>query len=128
MAIIGAPFRMPRFESLVWGKAVIDGKTYNYDIAILPDGRIEPRTTPYETLGSHTFTRDEIERLINAGAEVIVVGTGTSGMAKLSPEAQRLASERGVELVVQTSPLAINTYNWYAAQGRRVAALIHVTC
>jgi len=128
MAIIGASSGMPRFESLVWGKAVIDGKTYNYDIVVLPDGKIEPRTTPYETLGSHTFTRGEIERLINAGAEVIVVGTGTSGMAKLSPEAQRLAAERGVELVVQISPLAINTYNQYAVQGRKVAALIHITC
>lgn len=78
--------------------------------------------------GSHTFKRNEFEELYERGAEVLIIGTGTSGVAEVAEEAREFAEERKIELIELLSVEAIKKFNEFVAEGRKVGAIIHVTC
>jgi len=118
----------PHFDSIEWGTVVVDGRKYDYDVVITPKGELKPRTSKREKFGSHTFGRDELERLHKSGTEVIVVGTGTSDLASLSNEAKNFAKQKGVEVIELPSQEAINRYNELAKGKKKVGAMIHITC
>lgn len=119
---------MPRFDSLKWGTVVIDGREYHYDVVVTPDAALKPRTREEDKFGSHTFEKGEFSDLIDGGAEVIVVGTGTDDLARLSKGAKDYLREAGVELMQLASGEAIEKYNELVEKGRKVGAIIHITC
>ncbi|MEQ4489590.1 MAG: hypothetical protein AAC990_04390 [Dehalococcoides mccartyi] len=52
---------MPRIETFEFGSIVINGKKYNRDILILPDGTIEKRKACTRFgIGSHLIKKNEI--------------------------------------------------------------------
>lgn len=119
---------MARFDSIEWGTVTVDGKEYNYDVVATTKGELKPRTSERDRFGSHSFRKDELERLYKDGAEIIVIGTGTSNLASLSSEAEGFAKEKELRIIKLPSHEAIKRYNKLADEGKRVAAIIHVTC
>ena len=119
---------MPRFDSLKWGTVIIDGKEYHYDVVVTPDALLMPRTREEDKFGSHTFEKEEFIKLIEGGAGVIVIGTGTDDLARLSKGAEDYLGEAGVELLQLASGEAIEKYNDLVVKGRKVGAIIHITC
>jgi len=107
---------------------VIDNKKYSRDILVFPDGRVEPRQGGLWMFSSHAIRRKELERLLEGEPEVVIIGTGTSNKARLSAEAENWAKERKLKLTVLPSYEAIARLNELADQGRKVAAMIHITC
>ena len=80
--------------------------------------------------GSHNI-RQESKKHVNLGKHVaksIVGGTGTSGKASLASEAEGWAKEKNLNLIVQPSYDAVAKLNELIEQGKKVAALIHITC
>jgi len=65
---------------------------------------------------------------VKAGPGVVIVGTGTSAVAKLAPDAEIPAKEAAIELAVLPSKEAVERVNQLVEQGKRVSALIHITC
>ncbi len=59
---------------------------------------------------------------------MLVVGVGTESRAKLSQEAKSFAEQSKLELQVLPSGEAVAKYNELSGQGKKVAALIHITC
>jgi hypothetical protein len=49
--------------------------------------------------GDHTITKGEIEELAKTKPETVVVGTGTSGKATISEDAQAYAREAKLNLL-----------------------------
>jgi hypothetical protein len=119
---------MAKVNSFDFGSIVIDGKQYGYDVVILPDGTVKERETSKAMFGNHAITRGEIEELAKAKPETVVVGTGTSGKATISEDAQTYAREAKLNLLVLPSLEAIKKFNQLVDEGRPAAALIHVTC
>ena len=119
---------MVKVDSFKWGSIVVGGKKYHSDIVILPGGTVQKRMGIFGSLLAHTIKREEIERLVKTGARVIVVGTGDSGKAHLSAEAQRYSEEAEPEIIVLISPEAKEKLNQLVEQGQQPAALFHITC
>ena len=117
---------MARVSSFNFGFIVVDGKQYVYDVLILPDGTVKEREPGKGRLGSHSIRGSEIENLVQAQPDVIVVGTGTSGMARLDEDAAAYLPK--LKLQVMPSTQAVARFNQLADERKRVAALIHVTC
>ena len=117
--------KVSRFD---FGCIVIDGKEYDYDVVVLPDGTVRQREASKAKFGGHTIAKAEIEELAKAKPETIIVGTGTSGIAKVSPEARLYGREAKLNLVVLPSSEAAAKFNQLVHEGKRAAALIHVTC
>lgn len=78
--------------------------------------------------GSHVFKRKEFEELHQRGAEVLVIGTGTSGVAEAAEEAREFAERKKIEVIELPSVEAIRKFNEFVAEGRKVGAIVHVTC
>ena len=119
---------MARINSFNFGFIVVDGKQYIYDVQILPDGTVKERVSSKTRLGSHTITWGEIENIAKQRPEAIVIGTGTSGLARLFGDAKANLQKANLNLVVLPSFQAIEKFNQLADEGKRVAALIHITC
>ncbi len=120
---------MPRIESFSFGSIVIGGKTSGRDIIILPDGTIKWRRARTRFgIGSHVIKKGEIIDLVKANPEVVLVGTGTNAWAQLASDAELCAKEAGIELVALPSQKAVEKFNQLIDEGKRVAALIHITC
>ena len=119
---------MARFDSVEWGTVKVDGKEYDYDVAVTPKGELKPRTNERDKFGSHSFSKNELEKIYRNGAEIIVIGTGTSDLASLSTEAEGFAKQKGIKLIKLSSYEAIKKYNELAYERKNVGAIIHITC
>ena len=119
---------MAKVDSFSFGSIVIDGKKYGRDVLVFPDGTVRQRKGGFWKFGSHAIKRDEIDQLVKADPEEIVVGTGTSAKARLTPDTESWANEAKLNLVVLASQEAIERLNRLVEEGKRVAALIYITC
>ena len=119
---------MAKVNSFDFGFIVIDGKRYGYDVVVLPDGSVKEREASKAMFGGHAINKGEIEELAETKPGTIIVGTGTSGMAAVSEDAQAYAEEAKLNLVVLPSSEAIEKLNQLVDEGRNAAAIIHITC
>jgi hypothetical protein len=119
---------MARIESFNFGSIVVDEKQYSHDIIILPDGTVRERNSVRGRLGHHSITRSEIESLAKGQPDIILIGTGMDGMARLAKDAEFYLQEPDINLTLLPSLQIVKKYNQYIEDGEKVAALIHVTC
>ena len=119
---------MAKIESFNFGFIVVDEKQYAGDIIIFTDGTVKERNHGKGRLGSHTISCSEIETLNRERPDVILIGTGVHGMARLARDAERYLTLPELNLSLLPSPLVVKKYNQYVEDGEKVAALIHVTC
>jgi len=119
---------MAKIDSFSFGSIVVDGKKYRKDLIFLPDGTVKQRKGGHWMFGDHNIKREEIEELFRAGAEVAIVGVGTSSKASVSDEAKKYTQEANLDLSVLPSRDAVEKWNQLLDQGKKVAALIHITC
>lgn len=114
---------MAMIDSYGFGRIVIDGRLYTSDVIIFPD-RVEDRWWRKE---GHQLGVEDIEKVLQERPDVLVVGTGYSGLMKVLPETkERLASE-GIQLIAENTRKACKTYN-RLHESKRVAAALHLTC
>ena len=119
---------MVKVESLSFGSITVGGKRYRRDLVLLPDGTVKQRKGGFWIFGSHDLKKMEIEELSRAGAEEIVIGTGTNSRARLSTEATSYATQAQLQLHTLPSYEAVPKFNHLVDLGKRVAAIIHITC
>jgi hypothetical protein len=114
---------MVEIQESSFGSITIGGKRYDHDVWLLVDGSVEERKGGY-----HTFLEKETQALIQGEPEIIVVGTGTAGCVEIDPPAEQLARGKGIKIVSNITPRAVEEYNKLASIGKKVAAAFHVTC
>lgn len=119
---------MAKIDSFSFGSIVVDGKKYRRDLIFLPDGTIKRRKGGFWMFGDHNITKEEIEELFQSGAEVALIGIGTSSRALVSDEAKKYFEETNLDLSILPSTDAVGKWNQMLDQGKKVAALIHITC
>jgi hypothetical protein len=119
---------MAKIDSFNFGFIVVDDKQYAYDVVILPDGTVKERNSGKGRLGSHSIARSEIEALTKVQPDVILIGTGVHGMARLARDAEHYLMEPELNVTMLPSPQIVRKFNQSIDEGEKVAALIHVTC
>ena len=119
---------MLKIDSFEFGSIVIDGRRYGHDVLILPGGIIKRRKGGFWKFGSHVVKKVEIDELLAANPEIVVLGTGTNARVRLASDAELALKELGIDYMVLPSLEASERVNDLLDSGKRVAALIHVTC
>lgn len=114
-------------EEYRFGYMKIGGKQYRHDLIILPDGSIIDNWWRKE---GHRLGLDDITEILRAKPEILVVGTGFYGVMEVSSEVKKALAERRVELIIQDTRKAVETYNKTISSEsrRRIAAAFHLTC
>lgn len=118
-------------EEYKFGSITIGGKTYNYDIEIRWSGEV----LKWWRKESHVIDIEDVERAVKQNPETIVIGTGESGLAKVTEEAQQFIRGKGIRLIIDFTEQATKTFNIRneesaEEEGRpeKVIGLFHLTC
>ena len=115
---------MPTIESYSFGRMVIDGTSYSKDVVIFPDGSI---LSPWWRKQGHVLIPGDLQKLIAAGPEIIVCGTGAMGVMRPAAELQEFLTARNIDFIAQKSAKAVETYN-QLSDNRRIGGCFHLTC
>lgn len=110
-------------DSYQFGLISVNGKQYTSDVIVFPD-RVKDN---WRRRSSHQLFLDDIAEVMAGKPEVLIVGTGASGVMKVLPEVQQAADAQDIKLIVETTDKACHTYNRLSHSHRAVAAL-HLTC
>ncbi len=111
-------------ETCSFGLIVIDGKKYTSDLIIYPDGDIADY---WRRKSGHRLSSDDIGELIKSGPEVIIAGTGVSGLMKSEKELEGLLHEKNIRFISEPNRRAMEIYNELSIK-KRVGACFHLTC
>lgn len=117
------------FNSSSFGSVVIDGQSWG-DVLVIAD-QVEARDDPRldRELGTDHLIGDwELEKLLSEQPGIIIIGTGTGGSLRVVSTAREKIKKAGIELIVATTPMAIEEYNTLIAKEKKINALIHSTC
>lgn len=123
--------KIPKLESTGFGWLVADGRRYDHDLVVTVDGAIVPRPKHLSKKygGWHTVLGpEEIESMIAGNPEILVVGCGHFGVLPIRPETRALLKQRGVQIETHKIGAAMKRYDELARTGKRVAAVLHITC
>lgn len=105
-----------------FGRIEVDGVLYEHDLAVTPTEVREWRRRE-----GHAVHPEDLELALAAGPQVLVIGTGFSGMLRVTREAERALRDRKVELVAERTAEAVEAFN-ELSPSRRTCALLHLTC
>ena len=114
---------MNSVDSYQFGLIVVNGKEYTSDVIIFPE---RVRDGWWRKTG-HELCLGDIAEVITENPEVLVVGTGASGLMKVLPEVQQAVEARGIKLIAEATDKACHIYN-QLCQSQRVVAALHLTC
>jgi hypothetical protein len=118
----------PEIKKTAFGRIWIDDEQYDHDVVIRLNGQVEKRKkklskAQYGT--SHKLSLDEVRHVYEEGAEQLVIGSGYSGLVRLSEEAAAFLMEQGCQATLLRTPKALKA--WNKATGA-VIGLFHTTC
>ena len=115
---------MSKIERYSFGEMIIDGERYTSDVIIFPDGRVK---SGWWRKSGHEVCADDLSEIIEAKPEVLVLGTGYSGLVKVKEDAAEALKRAGIELIAKPTREASKLYNELAGK-RRVCGAFHLTC
>ena len=110
-------------EHYSFGRIVVDGKEYISDVIIYPD-HVDGNWWRKE---GHRLQVVDIEKAIEEKPEILIVGTGASGLMEVPKEVESCLISKGIKLVVDKTKNACDAYNRLSPSGKTIAAL-HLTC
>ncbi len=111
-------------NNLSFGSITIDGETYVKDV-IIDNGLIKKRKKAESKKYSGRFGHTPLSRDENIpwNCKRLIVGTGHSSSLTVMDEVYDMAVRRGVELVIMSTPEAVEHIN-----ERHTNLILHLTC
>ncbi len=111
-------------EKSDFGSIQVDGKRYTTDIIIYPNGRVADN---WWRKHGHRLSLADIEDLIAAEPELIVIGSGVYGRMLPETGLEEALRARGIMLVMDATGNAITRFNDLQPT-RRIGGGFHLTC
>jgi len=110
-------------KSYNFGQIVINGRRYIHDVIIFPD-HVKGNWWRKE---GHRLSLEDLKEVFEAQPEVLLIGTGYNGLMKVSQEVKNYVKSKNIELIVENTKQACQTYN-RLCQSKKVIAAFHLTC
>jgi hypothetical protein len=118
----------PRIVSHEWGRIEVETIGRLRDAKLWPGGGREWDWDETGTRHEPGIQPSDLDELLTHEPEVVVLSRGRELRLQAMPETMGLLQDQGIEVVHDETSRAIDAYNRFAAEGRRVAALLHSTC
>ena len=110
-------------DSYKFGEIVIDGVKRSSDVIIHP-GRVQENWRRKE---GHCLRADDLASVFEEKPDILVIGTGYSGMMSVPGETKDLVLSKGIKLIVLRTKEAVAEFNRLSGGGR-VCGAFHLTC
>ena len=76
----------------------------------------------------HKLSLEDLEDVLKAKPETLVIGTGYMGLLKVPQDISDDVRSRNIELVIENTELAWQTFNRLCQSEKNVVAAFHLTC
>lgn len=121
-------------EEYHFGSLTIDGQIYNDDVEIRSLSS-KTEVLDWQRDESHVIDADAVKRTVEQKPDIIIIGTGETGVAQVTESAQQFIAEKGIKLIIDITGEAIKTFNVIQQnsleeEGEEVnlIGLFHLTC
>jgi hypothetical protein len=114
-----------RIDKYSFGRMTVGGRDFDSDLILHPDGRIQE---DWRRIQGHNLVPDDITSLLEEAPGKLIIGTGISGMMRVSDDVLKLCKNRGIEVVVCRTASAVTKFNEAVEADTVVAACFHLTC
>jgi hypothetical protein len=111
-------------ESYSFGEIRVEGKAYDKDLIIFPDGILEN----WWREEGHRLSPKDLEEVFQYEPDILVVGTGAYGRMKIPGDTRKAIEERGIELIDGKTGEMKEIYNKLQGKKGKVVAALHLTC
>lgn len=101
-----------------FGHITIDGKTYTHDV------EVGKQVIPWTRNAGHVIDVQDIQRAVNKNPDTIIIGTGESGIAKVTEQAKKEIENKNIHLIIAKTAEAVTIYN----RSNNAIGLFHLTC
>jgi hypothetical protein len=112
-----------KVEHYSFGRIIIDGNTYTSDVIIYQD-KVDPA---WWRKAGHSLHIDDLKDVIAEKPELLIVGTGNSGMMVVPEETVSYLKSKGIKVNIARTDEAVKHFNKFQKEKRTIAAL-HLTC
>lgn len=113
----------PTIEEYSFGRIRINGQDYRSDVIVFPD-HVQ---SDWWRVDGHSLVMEDLETVLGAKPETLIVGRGADGRMKIPDETRRAIEEAGISVLAHRTEQAVQVYNQMRQRGSVVAAL-HLTC
>ncbi|MBI1810547.1 MAG: Mth938-like domain-containing protein [Nitrospirae bacterium] len=109
-----------------FGKITVDNKTYTSDVVMYPD-KVDSKWWRKE---GHYLQPADLTDIINAKPDILIIGTGASGIMQVPDETLKFLKAKGIEVHVEITGKAVELFNKLQSEksGKRIIAALHLTC
>ena len=107
------------FGHLQW-----DGEDYREDVLILPDGSV----LPWRREHKHHLKFSYLTEIVQAAPRHLILGTGKTGLMDVPDKVLSKLAEQGLDAEAMPTEQALRRFEALRAQGKSVAAALHLTC
>ena len=112
-----------KIEHYSFGSITINGRTYTSDVIIYPD-RVNASWWRKE---GHNLNIVDLTDVLNAKPDVLLVGTGSSGLMKVPKETLSYLESKGIKVHVSLTAQSVDLFNKLQSE-KKVIAAFHLTC
>jgi hypothetical protein len=112
-----------RIDSYRFGEMTVDGKCYHHDLIVTEQAVFDS----WWRKEGHALCLEDIKWLLDEPPDLLVVGQGDPGLMIVPDEVRAALRDRGMEVVVAPTLVAVGLFNT-AAGTRKVAGAFHLTC
>ncbi len=118
----------PRIDNTSFGSVTIEGMIFDHDVFINLKGDVNKRKKKlskkhYGT--SHIISLEEAKYIYEEGTEKILIGSGQTGMVRLSDESSEFFDQKKCNVFI--IPIGVAVEKWNKETGS-VIGLFHITC
>ena len=107
-----------------FGRIVVGGQICNSDIKIV-QGNL---ALNWWRKSGHSVEIDDVQDVLDSGSEILVIGTGQPGYMKITESLRRHLETNNIQLIEEPTAKAIQTFNRFYTEGKRVSGGFHVGC
>lgn len=111
-----------------FGKLIYKGETYTRDLIILLGEGVEKVLSNWWRKEGHLLQLDDLEEVFAFRPNILVVGTGASGIMKIDKAVEEKARALGITLEAYTTDRAVKRFNELLSTGKSLAGAFHLTC
>lgn len=110
-------------NSYSFGDITINNQKFTKDLIIFSDHI----ASNWRRKTGHFLTEDDITEIIDYKPEVLIIGSGASGLMKVDDKLKEKLKTLEIEFVIKKTAEAVTEYN-RIYKDKKVVAALHLTC
>lgn len=115
-----------RIDGYSFGRITINNKTYTSDVIIYPD----IVDSSWWRKEGHYLQPVDLDGVINAKPDILIIGTGASGVMQMPKETLDFIKSKKIHLYVEMTGKAVDLFNKLCREkpDKKIIAALHLTC